>query len=179
MLPASSPPPRRASFTPEVTEIYKKKSLEFYTACVLRVYCVDCATFLPRVAFCNDDPDYTIAKCVCGANTCVGCKKRWDLEHCCDDGEGDIKPDWMLEYSEDCRIKYCPGCRFRVERKDACNHMTCTLCQHQFCFVCLVPYMLPSLHKWIHSLCRRLESASSLVLSSHPAFNASLIVAST
>lgn len=36
-------------------------------------------------------------------------------------------------------VKGCPKCGAVIERNGGCSHMTCRVCKHQFCFVCLVP----------------------------------------
>jgi hypothetical protein len=126
--------------TPEIVEKYKTKSVEYYTSRVLRVYCVDCGNFLAPHTFSNDDAMYTVAKCACGTNICVGCKKTWDEDHHCDDDDDSVKPDWLPEYTSSCRIKRCPSCRMWIEHMEACNHMTCNHCRHEFCFVCKLPW---------------------------------------
>jgi hypothetical protein len=74
----------------------------------------------------------------------VGCKEVWDGEEhqWADLTAPGIKPEWMqdIEYSETCRIKVCPACRIWFEHKDACNHMKCYHCGHEFCFVCILPW---------------------------------------
>jgi hypothetical protein len=126
--------------TLEIVEKYKAKALEYYTSRVLRVYCVDCGKFLAPYTFSNDDAMYTVAKCACGANTCVGCKQTWDENHHCDDDDDSVNPDWLPEYTSSCRIKRCPSCRMWIEHMEACNHMTCNHCRHEFCFICKLPW---------------------------------------
>jgi hypothetical protein len=36
----------------------------------------------------------------------------------------------------DCQLPQCPYCQCRIEKHGACNHITCTKCQTQFCYVC-------------------------------------------
>lgn len=72
----------------------------------------------------------------------VGCKTSWEDDHhrCADSNEPGVKPDWLPVYSATCRIKQCPYCRLWIEHKEACNHMTCCYCRHEFYFVCELPW---------------------------------------
>ncbi|ESL09579.1 hypothetical protein TRSC58_02698 [Trypanosoma rangeli SC58] len=36
--------------------------------------------------------------------------------------------------------KGCPKCSVRVEKNMGCNHMKCTCCQYEYCWVCLGPW---------------------------------------
>ncbi|KAF2656696.1 hypothetical protein K491DRAFT_578106, partial [Lophiostoma macrostomum CBS 122681] len=36
--------------------------------------------------------------------------------------------------------KQCPGCQSNIEKRDGCDHMTCTKCKHEFCWMCLANY---------------------------------------
>ncbi|RNF04194.1 RING finger protein [Trypanosoma conorhini] len=36
--------------------------------------------------------------------------------------------------------KGCPKCFVRVEKNLGCNHMKCTRCQHEYCWICLGPW---------------------------------------
>lgn len=124
---------------------YMRKLGEYYTPRQVRVYCsnAECASFIPLSKFDNSDARWTIAPCECGAATCVGCKQAWDVSHRCEwDDDLRTKPEWVPEYTKACRIKKCPGqgCRMLIEHKEACNHMTCTACRHEFCFICMLPW---------------------------------------
>ena len=37
-------------------------------------------------------------------------------------------------------MQYCPKCRIRVEKIDGCNHMTCYLCNYEWCWLCRGTY---------------------------------------
>ncbi|KAK3939289.1 hypothetical protein QBC46DRAFT_263708 [Diplogelasinospora grovesii] len=36
--------------------------------------------------------------------------------------------------------KPCPGCGWAIEKNDGCSHMTCPLCKHEFCYLCLADH---------------------------------------
>jgi len=130
--------------SPETCTAYLKKTQEHNTPIDLRVYCCkeDCRSFIPVGQFDSITyPLHTIARCKCGYDTCTECGKEWDGDdHICEEDEDDVRPDWMPEYSASCRIKRCPDCLTWIELKEACNHMLCSLCKSEFCFVCLQPW---------------------------------------
>lgn len=39
---------------------------------------------------------------------------------------------WVAKFS-----KPCPKCKRPIQRSDGCNHMTCSVCSHDFCWACL------------------------------------------
>lgn len=39
--------------------------------------------------------------------------------------------NWILT-----NTKPCPKCRTRIEKNQGCNHMTCQVCKHEFCWIC-------------------------------------------
>jgi len=149
-----TPLPRRLVehlLTPEVLEAYSLKAQEYYTPRAIRVYCANesCRSFIPRSHVDNSHAFSTVAHCGCGTNTCVGCQYEWEgQEHrCVVSDEPGMRPKWMPEYSSSCRAKSCPNCRVWMEHKEACNHMTCHYCRHEFCFVCLLPWTNEGFHQ--------------------------------
>ncbi|KAF2826357.1 hypothetical protein CC86DRAFT_264141, partial [Ophiobolus disseminans] len=123
-------------------EKYTLRLEEHKTPVAIRVYCANarCAKFIHPGSFDESDQQYTVASCECDMVTCVGCKAERKPDHQCESTNPSSKPAWMPEYSSDCRIKQCPKCHEWIQRYDACNHMTCSLCQHQFFFICLLPW---------------------------------------
>ena len=87
----------------------------------------------------EEHQQYSVARCDCGTLTCVGCKGPWERRHRC--GQDDTaRPAWLPQYTPECRIKKCPGCKGYIELREACNHMTCNYCNHEFCWLCFASY---------------------------------------
>ncbi len=40
--------------------------------------------------------------------------------------------NWILA-----NTRKCPNCNTRIEKNQGCNHMTCRLCKHEFCWTCM------------------------------------------
>ncbi|KAF5399973.1 RBR-type E3 ubiquitin transferase [Paragonimus heterotremus] len=69
--------------------------------------------------------------------------KRW-LRKCQDDAGTAI---YMTAHTKD-----CPECHVCIEKSGGCNHMQCSQCKHEFCWVCLNPW---SVHKTEYYNCSR------------------------
>ncbi|KAF2140972.1 uncharacterized protein K452DRAFT_334489 [Aplosporella prunicola CBS 121167] len=114
---------------PNFVKHYKAKVAEYGTPIPERVYCSNkkCSTFLAD--------DRTVCH-RCGHKTCRECKEaeaNTSAGHECGAGKTDDK----IEYTSNNRVKRCPKCSVLIQLTDACNHMTCGICAHEFCFVCL------------------------------------------
>ena len=77
----------------------------------------------------------------CRQKTCFVHKVRWHEGLTCDEYSHSIATDdersqrWILR-----NAKRCPRCPYHIEKKDGCDHMTCTWCRHQFCWSCLADF---------------------------------------
>jgi len=77
--------------------------------------------------------------CVCGYCFCFACCQQAHVPAPCD-----LVKKWLQrEKSDDAtetylkaRTKECPKCLVRIEKNKACNHMKCTNCGHDFCWLC-------------------------------------------
>jgi ariadne-1 len=71
---------------------------------------------------------------------CGNCENFWHNGRECyeyDPNEGDNEDDELNVIWKSKHSKPCPSCRVDIEKFEGCNHMTCTQCEHTFCFLCL------------------------------------------
>jgi len=85
----------------------------------------------------------TVVVCSCGHPFCFRCcepahdpstcdqLKEW-LEKCQNESE---TANWILA-----NTKKCPECQARIEKNQGCNHMSCKVCKHEFCWICMGPW---------------------------------------
>jgi ariadne-1 len=83
-------------------------------------------------------------KCKSGHVFCFGCgeedhqpsicalTKMWSKK-CQDDSE---TSNWIAANTKD-----CPKCHSMIEKNGGCNHMTCKKCRHEFCWICMGPWI--------------------------------------
>lgn len=96
----------------------------------------DCGLVVER----SDYATKTLVECKCGKVFCFKC------------GEEDHTPAscvqvvmWKEKEQNDsenltwikANTKPCPGCKNFIEKNQGCNHMTCSKCRHEFCWLCL------------------------------------------
>jgi hypothetical protein len=70
--------------------------------------------------------------CKCGEIMCFNCSSKWHDGKTCNEVID-------LEY-ENYRLKMnimnCPKCKSRIEKISGCNHMSCSRCYYEFCWIC-------------------------------------------
>eukprot|EP00794_Sanderia_malayensis_P017423 gene17423-19167_t len=59
---------------------------------------------------------------------------------------------WLVTNS-----KKCPSCKSHIEKNQGCNHMTCSKCKHEFCWVCMEPWKIHSAETGGYFRCNRFE----------------------
>ena len=67
---------------------------------------------------------------------CFNCLKGWHGNKKCDDS---IDKSFKI-WSNSTKVKRCPKCKYFIEKNDGCNHITCSMCGYQFCWLCLGKY---------------------------------------
>ncbi|KAL1493400.1 hypothetical protein ABEB36_011461 [Hypothenemus hampei] len=69
-------------------------------------------------------------KCGCDYHAPTDCQviKKW-LTKCADDSE---TANYISAHTKD-----CPKCHICIEKNGGCNHMQCSNCKHDFCWMCL------------------------------------------
>ena len=71
-------------------------------------------------------------KCNNGHEFCFECLgEPHGLKRC-----AKIIDEGFEEWKSHTRVKRCPNCQFYTEKNEGCNHMTCSQCKFQWCWVC-------------------------------------------
>ena len=71
-------------------------------------------------------------KCENGHKYCYICLKKWHGKSPCDE---ELDKDFQI-WKKDKVVKQCPRCKIYTEKNEGCNHMTCTECKYQWCWLC-------------------------------------------
>ena len=89
-------------------------------------------------------------KLVCGfchKATCFLCRNPWHENLDC---EAALDNEFK-KYVKKAEVKECPKCHAKIEKLDGCNHITCTQCRYQFCWLCGRKYSRKH-YKWYNFL---------------------------
>lgn len=72
----------------------------------------------------------------CAQEMCFKCRLAWHGSLSCVQAlENELKV-----YSKKFPVKNCPKCKSKIEKNGGCNHMTCSRCKYQFCWLCCKKY---------------------------------------
>ena len=95
---------------------------------------------------------------------CFNCLKDWHGDKQCN-----IEVDKSFEnWRDSLKVKRCPKCKYFIEKNYGCNHMTCSFCKYQFCWLCLQEYK--SGHYDLGGNCFGLQNAKCMCFSNKICF---------
>ena len=92
----------------------------------------------------------------CGGLVCFECNERWHEGRTCEQAASSV----MAAYKASHDVKACPQCQATIERSEGCNHMTCTRCKYQFCWLCSRKYGKHHFAPWNLRGCPGLQDGS-------------------
>lgn len=69
---------------------------------------------------------------ICKTKVCFKCRERWHKGSC----EANLEKVYQSSYGDKKNVWLCPMCKTRIERTGGCNHMTCSFCLFEFCWIC-------------------------------------------
>ena len=86
----------------------------------------NCKSFLQK------ELDNKFVSCQNGHQWCYECLKAWHKDSTCEE----IQDKDFQIWSQGKVLKRCPNCKIYTEKNEGCNHMTCTECKYQWCWLC-------------------------------------------
>ena len=73
---------------------------------------------------------------LCGQEMCFLCRNAWHGGQNCEEAMNSEFNKYVLRVE----VKECPKCKSKIEKNLGCNHMICSRCHHEFCWICLGQY---------------------------------------
>lgn len=77
---------------------------------------------------------------------------KW-VEKCQNESE---TANWILA-----NTKRCPKCTTRIEKNQGCNHMSCSQCKYEFCWMCMGPWTDHGANTGGYYKCNKFDPATS------------------
>ncbi|CAD8060961.1 unnamed protein product [Paramecium primaurelia] len=77
-------------------------------------------------------------KCICGQFICNKCNRKFHITQSCKD---QLDQD-LMETAKKFKILKCNQCRSLIQKNDGCNHIICSQCKYQFCWLCKQKYTI-------------------------------------
>ncbi|KAG2491350.1 hypothetical protein HYH03_010350 [Edaphochlamys debaryana] len=72
----------------------------------------------------------------CLSSWCTACMVPWHAGQSCAEYQAGRKGDSEFQQWAKKHSKPCPKCRAPIEKREGCNHMTCSRCSAHFCWLC-------------------------------------------
>ena len=92
----------------------------------------------------------------CKRALCFSCNEEWHDGRTCEQAANGV----MAAYRRSHDVRQCPECHTTIERSEGCNHMTCTRCHFQFCWLCCRRYSKHHFAFWNLFGCPGLQDGS-------------------
>jgi len=77
----------------------------------------------------------------CCTEFCFDCNEKWHANLTCTEYLKELKKlkkiDQRTENAKKKAGRKCPGCSIVIQRKEGCNHVICTYCKYEFCWICM------------------------------------------
>eukprot|EP01028_Stygiella_incarcerata_P007655 TRINITY_DN318_c0_g1_i2.p1 TRINITY_DN318_c0_g1~~TRINITY_DN318_c0_g1_i2.p1 ORF type:complete len:494 (-),score=90.89 TRINITY_DN318_c0_g1_i2:133-1614(-) len=112
-----------------------------------------CATAVSRKVVCSCGHEFCF-QCSREPHQPAPCELLSDWEQKEKDDSGNSK--WLVAYS-----KECPNCKRPINKDEGCNHMTCSVCGHEFCWICSGPWSEHGSHTGGYYSCNRFKKGDS------------------
>ena len=74
--------------------------------------------------------------CTNGHKFCFFCLKEWHGNKLCKEV---IEKDFQ-NWKKKINAQQCPNCKIWIEKNEGCNHIICSNCKYEFCWICLGKY---------------------------------------
>ncbi|CAH0490340.1 unnamed protein product [Peronospora farinosa] len=87
-----------------------------------------------ELIMCESTDNFTCPKC-----ETVGCFRCRGYVHWfwfCRGKEDESYLAWEASVGKQKAVRACPHCQMRIWKNEGCNHMTCTRCRFEYCWVC-------------------------------------------
>jgi hypothetical protein len=73
----------------------------------------------------------------CFEHFCRDCGEVWHPQRVCEDPQ----TQWdMVGRADTGTANRCPKCKSEFEKASGCQHMTCAVCEYEWCWLCGLPY---------------------------------------
>jgi ariadne-2 len=96
------------------------------------------------IVFQVEQPSMKRVTCTkCGNNSCFKCGSTYHCPTDCDTikkWSSKCKDDSETAHYISANTKPCPECGSNIEKNGGCNHMSCSKCRYDFCWMCMGPW---------------------------------------